>query len=129
MNKTDAILWKFAEPHFDAAASPTPAEESKTVLHAELASEIRSGQTSFWICCGMILLLYIGAFILVLFHLGNTAYVAAVFGVTGVSFTVLIRQMVALWRERARMTLVLRLSDTLPAKDLKPLILILLKAK
>lgn len=129
MNKTDSILWKFAEPHFDAAVSPQSAEESKGVLQAELASEIRSGQVSFWICCGMILLLYVGGFVLVLLHLGSTAYISAVFGATGVSFTVLIRQMIGLWRERTRITLVLRLSEKLPAKDLKPLILILLKAK
>lgn len=129
MNKADAILWKFAKPHFDAVVNPEELEESKTVLRTDLASQIRSEELSFWLCCGMVLLLFIGAFVLVLLHLGQPNYVATIFGVTGISFTALIHQMIALWRERARMILVQRLADSLPAKDLKPIILLLLKPK
>jgi hypothetical protein len=129
MTKADAILWKFAEPHFDAVVNPERLEESRNVLRAELSSQIRSQQVTFWICCGMVLLLFIGSFVLVLLHLGEPSFVTVVFGVTGISFTALIRQMIALWRESSRMTLIQRLADSLPAKDLKAIILVLLNPK
>lgn len=129
MKRADAILWKFAEPHFDAVVNPAELEQSKGVLQTELASAIRSEEISFWICTGMVLLLFLGSFLLVLLHLNRPNFVTAIFAVTGLSFTALIRQMTALWRERTRMIVVRRLADSLPAKDLKPIILVLLDPK
>jgi len=129
MMRIEPMLWKFAEPHFDAAVDGKSLEAGRDALRSDLASGIRSEQVSFWICTGMVIALFLGAFLLVILNLNQPKLIQVIFAVTGVSLTALIRQMITLWRERARMVLVKQLADSLPAKDLKPIILLLLKTK
>jgi hypothetical protein len=127
MSRADAILRKFVDVHFDAVTDSAALEPHKATLQSELRAQIQSDAAAFWICVAMVLALYVGAFLLVLGNLHQPKVIEGIFAVTGVSMTALIRQMVSLWRERSRLQVIRALADSVPAADLKEIILSLLK--
>jgi hypothetical protein len=127
MRRYRSALSEFVKTDFgDTASGVVQREEA---LREDLRRIIKSDTKYFNICVLMVLLLFIGAVLLVLANLKSPEVITAIFGVTGVSFAALLKQMVSLWREKAHSEAAYALATKLPPEDLKVVISILLQAK
>jgi hypothetical protein len=127
MKRYRSALSEFVKADFGDTASYVEARDE--ALREDLHQIIKSNTRYFNLCVLMVLLLFVGSVVLVLVNLNSPARVTAIFGVTGLSFAALIKQMVSLWREKAHSEAAYALAARLPAEDLKGVITILLQAK
>ncbi len=107
----------------------SPAEDlqsSDEKLRVDLAKINKSDQLYFNICVGMVVFFFAGAFALVISNLNNPMAIKTIFAVTGISFAGLIKQMIALWREKVHTEIAATLAKQLPPQDLKAIVSLLL---
>jgi hypothetical protein len=121
-----------SSPHFGGEESnPTPASPSSEqvdVLRRDLQRVIRSNETYFRICVGLLLLLFAGACLFVYKSLVDPKNIAIVFSCTGVSVMGVVTQMIRLWKEKVNSDLLLTLVGTLSPAELKKVVDSLLKS-
>jgi hypothetical protein len=120
------VLSNFVATDFGDAI-PTKAVGSDEALREDLRAVMKSDAKYFNLCVGLILLLFLGAVILVLTNLNSPERITVVFGVTGISFAALLKQMTGLWREKAHSEIAYTLASKLPPEDLKAVIILLLQ--
>ncbi len=126
MKKLKAVLSEYASaPKLGDIAQPL---EKST---APLADDVRkiSVQNSvyFRICFTLLVLLFVGAALLVVFSLNDPSRVKAVLTASGVSFFGIVGQMLKLWKEKVASDLTLTLVTNLSAREIKPTLEILLR--
>ena len=126
MKRYRSALSEFVKADF--GDTPARVEARDEALREDLKLIIKSDTKYFDLCVLMVLLLFIGSVVLVLVNLNSPARITAIFGVTGLSFAALIKQMVSLWREKAHSEAAYALAAKLPAEDLKGVIAILLQS-
>jgi hypothetical protein len=125
MTRLNDALRKFIATDFgDAIAPTTSADEG---LREDLRNVMKTNSTYANIYVGMILLLFLGAFVLVVMNLKDPTRISVIFGITGISFAALMKQMMGLWREKERTAAAYALAAKLPPEDLKSIITILLQ--
>jgi hypothetical protein len=78
-----------------------------------------SNRIYFTICVVLLVVLFAGACLLVLRSLDRPDQIAAIFGVTGLSFFGIFAKMVRLWKEKVNSDLLLVLAGNLRPQDLK----------
>jgi hypothetical protein len=127
MKRYRSALSEFAKADLGDISDRVEARDK--ALREDLRKIIKSDTRYFNICVLMVLLLFIGSVVLVLVNLNSPERITAIFGVTGISFAWLIKQMVSLWREKAHSEASYALAAKLPPEDLKAVISILLQAK
>jgi hypothetical protein len=79
----------------------------------------------FRICFALLLVLFSGACVLVLNSLHNPNQVAIIFGITGVSFMGIFRQMVKLWKDKVNSDMLLVLAGSMKKDDLRSIVQVL----
>lgn len=94
-------------------------------LKGDLAQVEQRNRLYLLICVGMMLFLFVVLVVVVLLFLNNAGVVQVALGAFGVSCAGLIRWMVALWREKYYLEVLLATASNLGAKDVRAVISIL----
>lgn len=87
-------------------------------LQSEVSQVAKQNAVYFQICFALLIVLFVACCVLVLAFLNQPSRAGAVFGVTGVSFLGVIRQMLKLWKQKLASDLTLALASTLPPSQL-----------
>ena len=107
---------------------PASLQEAANGLRAGLAAVSANNRAYFLICVAMIAALFVAACWLTVTHLQNPSFIQNTFAGTGISFVVLITQMVRLWKVKVLSDMTLVLAGNLNPADLRPIIEILLSS-
>lgn len=110
-----------------AAATATDVRSTDEELRSDLNKISTGNANMIHLCAFMLVLLFVAAFIIVIIYLNHPDVIKTIFAVVGLSFTGLIKQMLALWREKVHSDMVLVLARKLNTEDLRALINILLE--
>jgi hypothetical protein len=102
-----------------AHAGPPAAKIDVDRLKTDLAEVERRNRFVLRTCIGMIGFLFLTLIGIVVFSLHNPAAVQVAVGAFGVSCAGLIRWMMAIWREKYYLEILLTLANNLEAKDLR----------
>jgi hypothetical protein len=94
-------------------------------LKKDLAEVERRNRFYLLICVGMIVFLFLALVVVVLLSLNNSGAVQVALGAFGVSCAGLVRWMIALWKEKYYLAILLALASNLGAEDVRKLISIL----
>ena len=117
-------------PHFgDVVDGVAPAgRASNDDLSRDLKAISGKDQIYFFICVGMVLLIFLGACVLTVKYLSDPAFVTKIFAATGISITGLVLQMMKLWKEKVNSDMVLVLARNLSPQDTRAIIEVLLRS-
>jgi hypothetical protein len=88
----------------------------------------RQNAIYFAICFAVLIVLFLGACLLVMFSLNQPKRIVGVLSATGLSFFGIVGKMLALWKEKVRCDLLLVLISNIKANDLKPIMEIVARA-
>jgi hypothetical protein len=111
-------------PEFgDPRRKPTDLE----AFRRDLQQVSASNRAYFIICVALLLILFVGAGWLVLRSVDKPNQIAAVFGVTGISFMGIFSQSVRLWKEKVNSDLLIVLAGNLRPQDVKGIVDLLLR--
>lgn len=139
MKKLEAVLSEYAPgpPEFGPKdiqqvtkrAPPVPLMTSDQidVLKKKVAEISSNNRTYFNVCFGLLVILFIGLAVLVVFLLHDPNQVKAVLAASGISFFGIIGQMLKLWKEKVASDITLALIMSLKAEDIRSTLEIILK--
>ena len=120
-------LYKTKGPHLGETPSPAAGPAVDT-FKDDLRYVTKSNERYFVICVIALIVLFVGAFLVVLRSLSSPKEIEAVFTVTGVSFSVLFGKMVRLWKDKVSSDLILVLAAKLRPEQLAGIIDVLLRS-
>jgi multisubunit Na+/H+ antiporter MnhF subunit len=97
-------------------------------LRRDLQRVSAANKNYFSICVGLLLVLFAGAFVLVVRSLDKPAEIAGIFGATGISLLGIVTQMARLWRQKVNTDMMLVLASNMRPADFKAVVEIVLRS-
>jgi hypothetical protein len=132
MNGLKEVLARYtgSGPHFGDAVGETVslARSSNDDLSRDLKAISDKDQWYFFICVGMVLVVFLGACVLTVKYLSDPALVVKIFAASGVSIGGLVVQMLKFWKEKVNSDTVLVLARNLSPPDTRAILELLLRS-
>jgi hypothetical protein len=111
----------------EAAADESPGPDGIVTFRRDLKAVSETNKSYFLVCVAFLVVLFAGSCYVIIHFIDKPKDAAAVFGVTGISFTGLIAQMSSLWKKKVTSDMLLVLAGQLQPSDLKGIVDVLLR--